>query len=256
MTGTLRRGLAAGLALILCLSLPALAREPDYPALTGRVVDQAGILSEQAEQNLTGWLEGFERDTGRQVVVATIGSLENQPIEDYGVGLGRKWGIGEKGKDTGAILLVAPNDRQVRIEVGYGLEGELTDAVSSTIIQQQILPYFRQGDFEGGIVNGIAAILGALGWTGGPQVRPAAPQGGGDHPELGSLIFFGLILVFVIFRNLFGVGRGRRPGIWGTSSRGWGGGGWSSGGGGFSSGGGGFSGGGGSFGGGGATGRW
>jgi uncharacterized protein len=239
---------------VLCLALPgvALAGEPSYPALSGRVVDQAGILSEPTRQTLTGWLEGFERDTSTQVVVATVKSLGDASIEDYGVGLGRAWGIGQKGKNTGAILLVAPNDRQVRIEVGYGLEGELTDALSSAIIQQQIIPSFKQGDYEGGVLKGTAAILTTLGWKGAPNVSQpvAAPSPVGvDWP---TLVIIGFFLLPWMFRVLFGLGRRRRPGIWGAGSGWgsddrWGGGGW---------GGGGFSGGGGSFGGGGATGRW
>jgi len=245
VTHTLHKGAWAALALaFLCFALPV-AAAPDYPKLTGRVVDQAGILSDAAEGKLTSWLEGLERDTGKQLVVATIKSLDGQAIEEYGVGLGRDWGIGQKDKDSGAILLVAPNDRQVRIEVGYGLEGELTDAQSRAIIEQQIIPSFKQGDFEGGIVNGTAAILNALGWQGAPQAQPVAgPAGDGAGIPF---LYFGLFFLFVILRMIFGR-RGRR-GIWSTASSGWGGGG-------FSSGGGGFSGGGGSFGGGGASGRW
>jgi uncharacterized protein len=257
-----RRSAWAGLVLaLLCLSLPALAKAPDYPALTGRVVDQAGILGEPAEQQLTVWLQGFEQDTKRQVVVATVKSLDGQEIEEYANGLFRHWGLGQKKENTGALLLVAPNDRKVRIEVGYGLEGELTDAVSSAIINQQIIPRFRQGDFEGGIAVGTAEILRTLGWQGAPAAAqpPQGPPPSGGY-EVSPFVFFGLIFVFFVFRALFGFGRRSRPGIWGTRSRGWGAGmgglggsGW--GGGGWSSGGG-FSGGGGSSGGGGASGSW
>jgi uncharacterized protein len=238
-----------------CLSAPsAWARDPDYPALTGRVTDEAGILSDATKQTITGWLAGFERDTGRQVVVATVKSLQDQPIEDYAVGLFRHWGLGEKDKNTGALLLVAPNERKVRIEVGYGLEGELTDALSGMIIQQRIVPAFKRGDYDTGVSEGTAAILGVLGWKNGPQVQPLTPQADyGDGGGLGSLLFFGFIVIFVVFRILFGVGGRSRPGLWGASSSGWGGGGW--GGGGWGSGGG-FSGGGGSSGGGGASGGW
>ena len=247
----LRRSAWAGLVLALfCVALPALAKAPDYPALTGRVVDQAGILSDETEQKLTGWLQGLETDTGHQAVVATVKSLGGVSIEDYGVELGRHWGIGTKGKNDGIILLVAPNDRQVRFEVGYGLEGEMTDAISSAIINQQIVPAFKQGDYQGGILNGTAAMLNVLGWKGAPAAQPLHQPSGGY--EISPLVFFGIFFVFFIFRALFGFGRRSRPGLWGTSSRGWGNDGW---GGGWSSGGG-FSGGGGSFGGGGASGRW
>ncbi|MBI1181153.1 MAG: methanol dehydrogenase [Alphaproteobacteria bacterium] len=246
---------AAALALLLvCLVGTASAVDLKFPALTGRVVDNAGILKARTEQTLTGWLKSFEQQTGKQVVVATVKDLQGVAIEDYGYQLGRQWGIGEKGKNTGAILLIAPNQREVRIEVGYGLEGDLTDALSRTIIEQQIVPAFKQGDYDAGVLNGTAAILKTLGWTG--HVVPVTPRQRQGSPDLGALGFFGFIFIFLILRGLF---VRRRPGIWGRRSRGgpWGywGGGWGGGSGG-SFGGGGFSGGGGSFGGGGATGRW
>jgi uncharacterized protein len=242
--------------LVFAVALPAAdAADPKFPALTGRVVDEANLLSADARERIIAWLADFERQSGRQVVVVTVKSLQGVPIEDYGYRLGRAWGIGEKDKNTGAILLVAPNERTVRVEVGYGLEGELTDARSRVIIEGDILPAFRQGEFERGIMAGTISILRTLGWMGDPGVRitPAKPQRdtGGGLPL--GLIFF--LLIFFAFRYF-----GRRAwiapfgiGMWGAGSRnrygGFGGG--------FGgSGGGGFSGGGGSFGGGGATGKW
>ena len=135
-----RWALAPVLVLVAALcALPAFAA-PKFPPLTGRVVDDAQILSPDVERDLTDKLESLETTTGRQLVVATVPSLQGYPIEDYGYQLGRAWGIGEKDKDTGAILLVAPNERKVRIEVGYGLEPVMTDALSSVIIQSAILP--------------------------------------------------------------------------------------------------------------------
>jgi uncharacterized protein len=239
--------------LALAAAMPA-ARAADlhFPPLTGRVVDEANLLSADARARITGWLADFERQSGRQLVVATVKSLQGVPIEDYGYRLGRAWGIGEKDKNTGAILLVAPNERTVRIEVGYGLEGELTDAASRVIIERDILPAFREGKFEQGIMAGTISILRTLGWTGDPGVRvaPAKPSGGGGGGGLPiGLLFF--VLMFFAFRY-FGRGAWIAPfgiGMWGAGSRGrWGGGGFGSGGG--------FSGGGGSFGGGGATGKW
>jgi uncharacterized protein len=232
---------------------PALAADLTFPQLTGRVVDEAGLLSQPARDRITGWLAQFEQDTKRQIVVATVKSLQGVTIEDYGYQLGRAWGIGEKDKNTGAILLVAPTERKVRIEVGYGLEGELTDAISSTIINQDILPAFRQGNYEQGIVAGTAAMLQALGWNGAAAaIPPAAPQARGNNlsfiPWLIFLVFFIFLFARLSRRHPFlaaglgmyalGGGFGGRGGFGGS---------------GF---GGGFSGGGGSFGGGGASGGW
>lgn len=256
---------AWALALIAVLfALPAFAA-PKFPPLSGRVVDEAQILSPDAQRELTTKLETLETTTGRQLVVVTVPSLQDYPIEDFGYQLGRTWGIGEKGKNTGAILLVAPNERKVRIEVGYGLEPVLTDALSSVIIQSAILPKFRDGDMQGGIVAGTDAIIEQLSLPADQaQARIAAASQPERHKAKGSPFMALLMFAFVIF--LFsGLFRRRRRGRSGlgealpwiilsalnsSSGRG-GGGGWSGGGGG-----GGFSGGGGSFGGGGSSGSW
>jgi uncharacterized protein len=216
----------------------SLLAAPQFPSLTGRVVDDAEVLSPTTQAQVLTWLEDFERTSGRQVVVATVKSLQGYPIEDYGYQLGRAWGIGDKQRNTGAILLVAPNDRSVRIEVGYGLEGELTDAVSRRIIEQDILPAFRQGNYEQGVTAGTVAMLRALGWKGSGPAASSQDTSGTDYSPL---VFLAIIMLFFFF------GHGRRAiwllplmgrGVWGSRSRG------------------GFSGGGGSFGGGGASGRW
>lgn len=239
----------------LCLTLPGTAwsaSEPSFPQLTGRVVDAANILSAQTEQTLTQELTSFEAATKRQVVVVTVPDLQGYAIDDYGTRLGRAWGIGQRGKNSGTLLIVAPKERSVRIEVGYGLEGELTDAQASQIIQQTILPRFRQNDFNGGVSAGTGAVLAALGWQGGSFKATAQPsQQAAWAGSLMPLLIFGFF-IFIAMR------RARNAGPWGnsmnrgwSSRRGWGG----FGGGGFGSGGG-FSGGGGSFGGGGASGKW
>lgn len=225
------------------------AAEPNIPALTGRVVDAAGILSPQTEAALTGDLVGFEAATKRQVVVATLPDLQGYAIDDFGTRLGRAWGIGEKGKNSGALILVAPKERAVRIEVGYGLEGELTDAQASAIIQQLMLPRFRSGDYDGGLRAGTAAVLSALGWKDGPKTAVAQQQGGGIPLGLFGLFF--LFFIVMAIQRMRGGGGGPWAGRRGWNNRGFGGG---FGSGGF--GGGGFRGGGGSFGGGGASGRW
>lgn len=241
-------------------ALPALA-DPKFPPLSGRVVDDAQVLSPDVERDLSDKLEALEARTGHQLVVATVGSLQGYPIEDYGYKLGRTWGIGDKDKEDGAILLVAPNDRQVRIEVGYGLEPVLTDALSSVIIQSAILPKFRNGDISGGVVAGTDALVEQLGLPPEEaQARVADAARPERHEARGSPIVGLLIFLFVIFvfSSLF---RSRRGGLGSAlpwiilnvlTSSGRGGGG----GGDWGGGGGGFSGGGGSFGGGGSSGRW
>ena len=218
----------------------AKAAEPKFPALTGRVVDEAGILSPAAEARLTEWLADYEAQTKRQVVVVTVSTLQGLPIEDYGYRLGRFWGIGQKDLNTGVLLLVAPTERAVRIEVGYGLEGEMTDAQSRIIIENDILPQFKQGKYEKGIFAGTAAILKTLGWKGEAK---GAPRAADDNPIPPWVFMLVVFFFFMLLRSgIFFLPMG--GGVWRGGSRG-----------GFG-GGGGFSGGGGSFGGGGASGRW
>ena len=132
---------------------------PDIlPALTGRVVDQAGIHSPQVEERLDRLSSELERRTTDQLVIVTLPSLDGRPIEDVGLALGRGWGIGQKEKDNGVLLVVAPNERRVRIEVGYGLERILPDERAAEIIQRDLLPPFRQSEFEQGILAGAEAI--------------------------------------------------------------------------------------------------
>lgn len=152
--------LAAGVALLFAAGAALAAIT--FPALTGRVVDQANLLSPQQEAELTTKLEALQRASSRQLVVATVSSLQDNPIEDYGYQLGRAWHIGQQGANNGVILLVAPTERRVRIEVGYGLEPILPDALSSQIIERQILPRFRANDYPGGIMAGADAIIAQL----------------------------------------------------------------------------------------------
>ena len=129
------------------------------PKFTGFVVDAANVLPPADEAQLTAQLDMLQQRTGRQLVVATIPSLEGRDIADYGYRLGRAWAVGLKDVDNGAILIVAPADRKVRVEVGYGLEGVLTDAFSSLVINRQILPAFRDGDLPRGVRDGTAALI-------------------------------------------------------------------------------------------------
>ena len=212
---------------------------PKFPVLTGRVVDDAHVLSESAVQSIDRMLADYERGTTNQVVVVTIPSLQGTTIEDYGYQLGRTWQIGQKGKDNGILLIIAPKERKVRIEVGYGLEPVLTDAASSTIVNSVILPSFRSGSMEQGVIDGTQAILSVLGGKGIPSELTSQQLSLFDTIAL--LVFGALFLWFAM----------RHPYIAllllsGHSSR-------------FSGsrmGGGGFGGGGGSFGGGGSSGSW
>jgi uncharacterized protein len=277
--------LALILAALLTLIAAPLAAQPQFPALTGRVVDNADILTPEAEAALTAKLAALETQSQRQLVVATIADLEGYEVADYGYQLGRAWGLGDETRNDGAVLIVAPNDRKVRIEVGYGLEGYLTDALSSLIIQNQILPAFRSGDFPGGINAGTDAIIAQLQLPPEEAAKVASEAGqtresDGGFP-FGVLIWIAFLFFFIILPIMAGRGRRRRyrsngNGPWGSRGLGdtardvilWevgsaiargiisGGGGRGGGGGGFGGGGGGFSGGGGSFGGGGASGGW
>ncbi len=253
MTAPLRALLVVlGFAFGLSGAAPAGAA-PSFPPLTGRVVDDAHVLSPQTQADLTGKLAALEQKTGDQVVVVTLPSLQGYEIEDYGYQLGRAWGIGQKGKNNGALLIVAPNERKVRIEVGYGLEGVLTDAMTSVILQQAVLPKFRAGDVEGGVVAGTDAIIDQLGLD--PAAAKAKAQAAAQQPAAPPIhipIIFIIVLVLFLIRILFGGGGG---GLWAAAPF------LFMGGGGFrggedSFGGGGFGGGGGSFGGGGSSGSW
>lgn len=225
--------------------LAGAAAAQTFPALTGRVVDAAGILPPDTEAALDALLAAHETKTTNQVVVATVPSLEGRPIEDYGVALGRHWGIGRKGADNGVILLVAPEERAVRIEVGYGLEGTLTDAIAKLIIEASILPRFRAGDMAGGIKRGAEDIVAVLEGDAAAFKERAAERLRSDETFGDAAATFLFIAFMVLWIVLTNTGRRRRRGMLFPPL-----------GGGWSSRGGGFSGGGGSFGGGGASGRW
>jgi len=241
----------------------AAAAEPQFPQLTGRVVDQANLLPANTRTDIERKLADLEAKTGTQLVVVSLDSLQGFEIEDYGYRLGRFWGIGQKGKNNGALLIIAPNERTARIEVGYGLEGTLTDAISRLILENDIFPRFRANDFAGGIERGVDDLIQVLsGDAQDFQRRAVEHERGAARPQdlsglLWIVVFLGLWM-FLAFRS----SRNKRRGIRGGGGMPWivpmpmGGRGWG-GGGGFGGGsGGGFSGGGGSFGGGGASGRW
>jgi uncharacterized protein len=234
------------------------AAAPQFPALTGRVVDDAHVLSPQVQADLTAKLAALEQKTSRQLVVVTLPGLGGYEIEDYGYQLLRHWGIGQKGVNNGVVFIIVPSEHKVRIEVGYGMEGVLTDALSSVILQRAVIPKFKAGDVQGGIVAGADALVEQMGLSPSEaEARLAAAEEAPRHAvrrsPLGGLI--PLIIIVVVISSIF---RRRNGGGWawlvpfmflGGGGRGWGGGrdDW---------GGGGFSGGGGSGGGGGASGNW
>ena len=252
-------------AFALALWLVPAAAEPAYPALTGRVVDDASLLDADDEAALTADLKALEDKSSDQLVVVTLPSLQNYTIEDFGYQLGRHWGIGTAKFNNGVLLIVAPNEREVRIEVGRGLEPILTDALTKIIIENAILPRFRAGDFAGGVKDGVRDIVLVLTGDAAEVESRATARHDADDTAIDWLlvVFWVLIILWFIWMSYRSSksGAGPRSGSsgpivvpgpsWDSGSRS---GGWSSGGGG--GGGGGFSGGGGSFGGGGSSGGW
>ncbi|WCM52689.1 TPM domain-containing protein [Pseudomonas sp. WJP1] len=249
------RVLKAGLVLVLWVFALAALADLKFPELTGRVVDNAQMIEPSVREQLTQQLQAHEKVTGEQLVVVTLPDLQGTDIADFGYQLGRYWGIGQKDKNNGALLIVAREERKLRIEVGYGLEDRLTDAQSSVIIHQVITPAFKAGNYSKGISDGVAAMLVVLG--GNPLDEPSTVyESGGDpsddfiarHP--GVFVFLVLLFILTVFVcQMLGILPAGRGGS-GGSGGGFGGGGFGG------VGGGGFSGGGGSFGGGGSSGGW
>ncbi|WP_207278659.1 YgcG family protein, partial [Pseudomonas sp. FW305-121] len=182
-----------------------------FPELTGRVVDNAQMIEPAVREQLVQQLNAHEKSTGEQLVVVTLPDLQGADIADFGYQLGRYWGIGQKDKNNGALLIVARAERKLRIEVGYGLEDRLTDAQSSVIINQVITPAFKAGNFSKGISDGVSAMLVVLG--GNPLNEPSTvyePRGNQEsdfvarHP--GIFVFLVLLFILTIFvGQMFGI---------------------------------------------------
>ncbi len=271
-----RRWWAAFWLIALCLASGLVAANVPTPPLKARVTDLTGTLTVAQRADLEQRLAALERDKGAQIAVLLLPTTQPETIEEFGIRLAESWKIGRRGIDDGVIVIVAKDDRAVRIEVGYGLEGAIPDAVAKRIIEELIVPRFRRGDFHGGLQSAIDALASLIA---GETLPPATQQsGGGKTDDLSALLFF-VILASGFLRLLLGLlGSLMAAGLAGffawwlfgswlaafvaallaflfsfmRSGRG----GWHAGGGGFSRGGGGFSGGGGGFGGGGASGRW
>lgn len=249
-----RFGKITALALALFFFAAAAFALTPPPAPTGRVNDYAGLFKPEETSALEARLKAIEDASSNQIVVAVFKTLEGDSIEDFTIRLAEKWGLGQKGRDNGVLLLIAKDDRKVRIEVGKGLEGAITDALSGRIIRDVLAPPFRAGQYAAGI----GAAVEALDQASRGEFKPVAKKAkGNEKPPALLSIFFILMAVFVFFgiamrnRAAHMGGRGGGPGIFFFPMGGFGG----RGGGGFG-GGGGFSGGGGSFGGGGASGGW
>lgn len=250
------------------------------PALEARVMDQTGTLSDAVRGQLEQRLAELEQRKGSQIAVLLLPTTGEETIEQFSIRLAEAWKLGRKDVDDGAILLVAVQDRTMRIEVGYGLEGAIPDAMAKRIIEEVIVPRFKASDFEGGVVAGVDRLIGLVDGEALPE--PAANLSGTDVDSLFPMVMVFMFVIGGLLRSLFGrlpgallagvaafVGAWMIAGAWViaafvglmvfvfTLGAGLGGGGsGGGGGGGWSSGGGGFSGGGGGFGGGGASGRW
>jgi uncharacterized protein len=253
---TPRFALAAAMVAVVVVAAPAHAKEK-FPKFTAPVVDAAGLVPDQIEQEVDRELIDYQNRSSNQIAVAVIKTTGNASLENYTIDLAREWGVGKKGKDNGVLLLIAYDDHKVRIEVGRGLEGDLTDIQSGHIIRERLIPLLRDGDVGGAVAQGTQAIRAELGDTEvgplpPPVAEPVNEQPRGNTPGWLFLLFPAAIALF----SVFGRGRGRRHG-WGWMPIYWGGGGWGGGGFGGGGGGGGFGGGGGGgFGGGGASGGW
>ncbi len=289
----MRKPFAFGLVCVLVLfaTLGQAQKAAEYPELSGRVVDEASLVSPSDKIFIEGVLAELEGKTGDQVAVLTITSLKGANLEQYSLGVAREWGLGEKDKNNGVLFLIAKNDRKMRIEVGYGLEGKLTDAIASYIIRNDVAPAFRSGDFSGGIKRGVGSIVNVLAtdasglkqWETRAKPRKNSRRNRNNNSSNLGMFFIVGVWMFIIFGSTVSgwlvrkLGREIKPGHYRwlgmdagpnapkkkrrrdskgryVRNSGWGGG--FGGGSGGSSGGGGFSGGGGGFGGGGSSGGW
>ena len=197
-----RAMLGLALAALLLVAAPALAL--DAPALTGRVNDLAGMMSQAARAKVEAVLADLERSDSTQVAVLTVPSLEGDSLEEFSLKVAEKWGLGQKGKDNGALVLVSRDDRKMRIEVGYGLEGRLTDLLSGRIIDTVMAPYFKAGDFDSGFIAGATAVAQAVRGEFKAEPRPRRRSSGG-------LAGFAFIAIFGLLMAIGQMGRLVRP---------------------------------------------
>ena len=243
-------------ACVLLLVFPRAAFALDVPALTGHVNDTAGMLSDGERAGLEQQLSEYERKTGRQFALLTIDSLQGDALESFSIRVVEAWKLGQKGKDSGLLLLVVKADHKLRVEVGYGLEGTVTDAFSSRVIRNVLVPAMRAGQVAAGLGQAFDLLMRQAAGEDPPAPEGAADQEPAERSSnpfgwLVLLLFLSPVLIPILLSSRRG-GGGRWGGGGGFGGGGFGGGGWGGGGGG----GGGFSGGGGGFGGGGSSGSW
>lgn len=234
------------LALALISALPLHAAFLKVPSLTGRVNDYASMISPSAKEEIDQKLAAFEAEESTQIAILTVPSLQGEPIEEFAIRVADAWKIGQKGKDNGILLVVSKGDRKIRIDVGYGLEGRLTDLQSGRIIDEIVRPAFARGDFDSGFTGAVDALIASVK---GEYKADRQGKGGDKAPSIPLVLI--ILLVLFLYLRFLGARHHGGPFVSG---------GWPGPGGGFSSGGGfgdgGFSGGGGGFGGGGASGDW
>lgn len=190
--------------LLLC-SLPFSAHSLDVPRLQGYVNDEAGMISPSAKSKIEDELRAFEQSDSTQIVILTVPSLEGENIEEFSIRVAEAWKIGQQQKDNGILLIVSKQERKIRIEVGRGLEGKLTDLMAGRIIDQVIKPRFKQGDFDGGFITGTSTLIGATRGEFKAEQRPVQRRHKGFPPFLTFLLFFGIfVLILGSFSRILG----------------------------------------------------
>jgi uncharacterized protein len=192
-------------ALTWALALQAHAQQADVPYLTGRVVDNAEILKPDTRKRLADTLRQHEQKTTNQIAVLTVPTLQGESVEEYAVRVFEQWKLGHKGKDNGVLLVVAPQDRRMRIEVGYGLEGVMPDAIAARIVRSVMTPRFKDGDYDGGIAQGVDAIVAHLEGKGAPAAAEPTASGGAEFIKAPQMALHEKILMGAFIFGIIGL---------------------------------------------------